>query len=111
MYDYSTTSEKFYSLLLTIRIGDLRLQALCSYATFKDYNLAKRCLYLFAGLPFNEEGLLSACVYETPTISGGNSIGAFFSCYLALCKSLTQISSRLLHSIRSCGTGLCQSYE
>ncbi|KAJ9107000.1 hypothetical protein QFC19_002868 [Naganishia cerealis] len=56
-------------------IGDLRLQALCSYATFKDYNLAKRCLYLFAGLPFNDEGLLCACVYEKPVPKfGGNSI-------------------------------------
>jgi alpha-L-rhamnosidase len=58
------------------RIGDLRLQALCSYATFKDYNLAKRCMYLFAGLPFNDEGLLCACVYEKPIPKfGGNSIG------------------------------------
>lgn len=58
------------------RIGDLRLQALCSYATFKDYNLAKRCLYLFAGLPFDDEGLLCACIYEKPKpYFGGNSIG------------------------------------
>ncbi len=60
----------------TSRIGDLRLQALCSYATFKDYDLAKRCLYLFAGMPFNDNGLLAACVYEKPTPHfGGNSIG------------------------------------
>ena len=62
------------------RIGDLRLQALCSYATFKDYDLAKRCLYLFAGMPFNDNGLLAACVYEKPTPHfGGNSIGEQFS--------------------------------
>jgi alpha-L-rhamnosidase len=61
---------------LAIRIGDLRLQALCSYATFKDYDLAKRCLYLFAGMPFNDEGLLCACVYEKPKpYFGGNCIG------------------------------------
>ena len=34
------------------RIGDLRLQALTSYSTFKDTQLAKRCLYLHAGVPF-----------------------------------------------------------
>jgi alpha-L-rhamnosidase len=69
-----TTCFVIYSL----RIGDLRLQALTSYATFGDTKLAKRCLYLFAGLPFNEEGLLSACVYEKPrALSGGNSLGAY----------------------------------
>ena len=30
-------------------IGDLRLQALTDYTTFKNYDLIKRCLYLFAG--------------------------------------------------------------
>ncbi|ORY61062.1 alpha-L-rhamnosidase [Leucosporidium creatinivorum] len=56
-------------------IGDLRLQALCAYATFKDYDLVKRCLYLFAAMPFNEEGLLCACAYEDPEPhTGGNSI-------------------------------------
>ncbi|HWI59692.1 MAG TPA: hypothetical protein VNZ22_20865, partial [Bacillota bacterium] len=32
-------------------IGDLRLQALANYATFRNNDLVKRCLYLFAGLP------------------------------------------------------------
>lgn len=70
--------EALFTILphLAIRIGDLRLQALCSYATFKDYDLAKRCLYLFAGMPFNDEGLLCACVYEKPKpYFGGNCIG------------------------------------
>lgn len=30
-------------------LGDLRLQALADYATFKNYDLVKRCLYLFGG--------------------------------------------------------------
>ncbi len=30
-------------------LGDLRLQALANYETFKNYDLVKRCLYLFAG--------------------------------------------------------------
>ena len=46
-------------------IGDLRLQALTNYVTFKNYDLVKRCLYLFAGLP-REDGLVAACVYDEP---------------------------------------------
>jgi len=46
-------------------IGDLRLQALTNYVTFRNFNLVKRCLYLFAGLP-REDGLVAACVYDQP---------------------------------------------
>lgn len=46
-------------------LGDLRLQARANYYTFKNYDLAKRCLYIFAGLLFNE-GKLSACVFTKP---------------------------------------------
>jgi alpha-L-rhamnosidase len=46
-------------------IGDLRLQALTNYATFRNFRLVKRCLYLFAGLP-REDGLVAACVYDNP---------------------------------------------
>lgn len=46
-------------------IGDLRLQAMTNYATFRNYALVKRCLYLFAGLP-REDGLVAACVYDDP---------------------------------------------
>lgn len=56
-------------------IGDLRLQALASYATYKDRDLVKQCLYLFAAMPFNAEGKLCACAYEEPEPhTGGNSI-------------------------------------
>jgi alpha-L-rhamnosidase len=44
-------------------LGDLRLQALANYCTFKDYSLVKRCLYLFATLP-REDGSLPACLFE-----------------------------------------------
>ena len=97
-------------------IGDLRLQALCSYATFKDYDLAKRCLYLFAALPFDDEGLLCACVYEKPKPKfGGNSIGEYLGqshrvdyadstliiasqrimlcCLLLLCSSMSRLQA------------------
>lgn len=46
-------------------IGDLRLQALTNYATFRNYGLVKRCLYLFAAFP-REDGMVSACVFEDP---------------------------------------------
>ena len=46
-------------------IGDLRLQALPNYATFRNFDLVKRCLYLFAAFP-REDGMVSACVFEDP---------------------------------------------
>jgi hypothetical protein len=41
------------------------LQALTNYCTFRNNDLVKRCLYLFAGLP-REDGLVAACVYDEP---------------------------------------------
>ncbi|MFR6136264.1 MAG: hypothetical protein ACLUI0_06370 [Blautia massiliensis (ex Durand et al. 2017)] len=32
-------------------LGDLRLQALANYETFKNYDLVKRCLYLLQDRP------------------------------------------------------------
>ena len=46
-------------------IGDLRLQALTNYATFRGNDLVKRCLYLFAAFP-RADGLVPACVFEDP---------------------------------------------
>ena len=46
-------------------IGDLRLQALTNYETFKNYDLVKRCLYLFAGLTQNEHHV-GACLFLRP---------------------------------------------
>jgi len=46
-------------------VGDLRLQALASYETFRADDVVKRCLYLFAGLP-RSDGLVNGCVYERP---------------------------------------------
>lgn len=48
-------------------IGDLRLQALTSYETFKNHDLVKRCLYLFAGLRLNE-GQVGACLFTAPKL-------------------------------------------
>jgi len=52
-------------------IGDLRLQALTNYATFRCNDLVKRCLYLFAAFP-REDGLLPACVFEDPEAHRGH---------------------------------------
>ena len=49
-------------------IGDLRLQALTNYSTFKDYDLVKRCLFLFAALP-REDLSLPACLFEKPSLT------------------------------------------
>ena len=52
-------------------IGDLRLQALTNYATFRNYGLVKRCLYLFGALP-REDGMVAACVFEDPRPTRGH---------------------------------------
>ncbi|HEY4432635.1 MAG TPA: sugar hydrolase [Paenibacillus sp.] len=46
-------------------IGDLRLQAQANYLTFGDFDLVKRCLYLFAGMRL-EDGAVGGCVFEKP---------------------------------------------
>lgn len=46
-------------------LGDLRLQARTNYVTFKNYSLVKRCLYLFAGIAF-EDGRVGACFFHEP---------------------------------------------
>lgn len=46
-------------------LGDLRLQAQVNYVTFRNYDLVKRCLYLFAGMTF-DDGRIGACFFESP---------------------------------------------
>lgn len=53
-------------------VGDLRLQAQANYLTFKNYDLVKRCLYLFAGLA-DTEGKIMSDLYERPIIRKGNT--------------------------------------
>jgi len=48
--------------------GDLRLQALTNYCTFKNFDLVKRCLYLFATL-VREDDSLPACFFEKPVLT------------------------------------------
>jgi alpha-L-rhamnosidase len=48
-------------------LGDLRLQALANYQTFRNYDLVRRCLYLFAAVT-NEQGQVSANVFVAPCL-------------------------------------------
>jgi len=55
-------------------LGDLRLQALANYATYRNYDLVKRSLYVLAGTA-TDKGLVSTCSFERPQlVRGGNSI-------------------------------------
>lgn len=48
-------------------IGDLRLQAMANAVTFQNFDLVKRCLYLFAGL-IREDGRVGSCLYAEPRL-------------------------------------------
>lgn len=47
-------------------MGDLYLQALANTASFQQYDVTKRCLYLLAGLSNPENGLLYSNMVEYP---------------------------------------------
>jgi hypothetical protein len=46
-------------------MGDLRMQALANYETYKKNDMVKACLYLFAALPM-ENGQIGACLFLEP---------------------------------------------
>lgn len=48
-------------------LGDLRLQARANYVTFKNYDMVKRCLYMFAGMTF-DDGRIGACFFHEPDL-------------------------------------------
>lgn len=48
-------------------LGDLYLQAVANYHSFKDENLIKRCLYLFAG-SVDSEGRVAANLFVKPNV-------------------------------------------
>ncbi len=55
-------------------LGDLRLQALANYVTYRNYELVKRSLYILAGT-CTDKGLVGTCAFEQPhPVRGGNSI-------------------------------------
>ena len=48
-------------------MGDFRVQALVNYETFRNFDLVKRCLYLFAGACMNR-GQVGACLFTAPKV-------------------------------------------
>ena len=52
-------------------LGDLRLQALVNYETYQNYDLVKRCLYLFAGL-LDDDGRVPGSVFTKPVNRPGS---------------------------------------
>lgn len=52
-------------------IGDLRLEALANYVTFRNLPLVRRCLYLFAAAKRNAYGFLPSHLYERPGFVSG----------------------------------------
>lgn len=53
-------------------IGDLRLQAKANYVTFKNFDLVRRCMYLFAGLT-RDDGKISACLFTEPVMQADDT--------------------------------------
>lgn len=53
-------------------LGDLRLQALTNSVTYQNYNLVKRCLYLFAASA-DPDGRLPACLFTEPQVEGDDT--------------------------------------
>lgn len=49
-------------------LGDLRLQALANYKTFKNFELVKRCIYQFAAIT-REDDSIPACLFEHPSFT------------------------------------------
>ncbi|KAM5520293.1 alpha-L-rhamnosidase [Fusarium oxysporum f. sp. phaseoli] len=63
-------------------IGDLRLQALANYSTFRDLDLVKRCLFQFAAVR-REDGSLPACIFEKPTLTASTDYIADYDALFA----------------------------
>ena len=51
-------------------LGDLRIEALANYETFRNYDIVKRSLYLFAGT-VDDDGIIASDVYEKPVPKKG----------------------------------------
>ncbi|CAM4053043.1 alpha-L-rhamnosidase-related protein [Lederbergia lenta] len=63
-------------------LGDLRLQALADYETFKTKDLVKRCLYLFAGVP-DDRGQVTANVFTAPSLIADDTVLYDYSLFFA----------------------------
>ena len=63
-------------------LGDFRLQAKTNYATFRNDELAKRCLYLFAETT-RADGLIAACLFTEPQVVCDDTFLWDFSLFFA----------------------------
>ncbi len=54
-------------------LGDLRLQALANAETYRQFDLVKRCLYLFAGSTL-ADGRISAAIFTEPEIEADDTV-------------------------------------
>lgn len=63
-------------------LGDLRLQALANYETFRNNELVKRCLYLFAGVP-DDKGKVPANVFIAPKLIADDTYLFDYSLFFA----------------------------
>lgn len=83
-------------------IGDLRLQALANYVTFGNFDLVKRCLYLFAGMTL-DKGEVGACLFENPEPHVDDTLLFDYSLFLSLyCTTITRHRGTR-SCCRSCG--------
>ena len=53
-------------------LGDLRLQALTNSVTYRNFDLVRRCLYLFA-YAADGEGRIPACLFTEPQVEGDDT--------------------------------------
>ncbi len=53
-------------------LGDLRLEALANYETYRNFDIVKRSLYLFAGTA-DDDGFLRSDAYERPVLRRGRT--------------------------------------
>lgn len=63
-------------------MGDLRLQAQANASTYRNFDLVRRCLYLFAGT-VNEEGRIAACLFTTPHVEADDTYMFDYSLFFA----------------------------
>lgn len=53
-------------------LGDLRLQALTNSVTYQNFDLVKRCLYLFAAVS-DADGRIPACLFTEPEVEADDT--------------------------------------
>ena len=63
-------------------LGDLRMQALANYETYRSNDLVKACLYLFAGTA-DADGRISACLFLEPGIEADDTLMFDYSLFFA----------------------------